>query len=105
MTPNCDEGSYSHQTKVAGQLSYSFPIWLLAWVFVGTITPAPTTSLCVAKVIPSRSSTFHHAMLGNVDGIRKLFDQDLASPFDVAELGPCDLQVRRAWLPCFVLKL
>ncbi|MCJ1385550.1 hypothetical protein MMC17_008673 [Xylographa soralifera] len=87
MTPDCNERSCSRQTKVAGQFSYYFPTWLLARVFMGNITPAPEMLLRVAKVIPSRSSIFHHAMLGNVDGIKKLFAQGLASPFDVAESG------------------
>ncbi|MCJ1292557.1 hypothetical protein MMC34_004108 [Xylographa carneopallida] len=69
------------------RFSYYFPTWLLARVFMGNITPAPEMLLRVGNVIPSRSSVFHHAMLGSVDGIKKLFDQGLASPFDVAESG------------------
>ena len=102
MTPNCNERSCSRQTKVAGQFSYYFPTWLLARVFMGNITPAPEMLLRVGNVIPSRSSVFHHAMLGSVDGIKKLFDQGLASPFDVAESGSSVLHVSQA---CCLLRL
>ncbi|MCJ1432425.1 hypothetical protein MMC27_001781 [Xylographa pallens] len=78
--------SCSRQTKVAGQFCYYFPTWL-ARVFVGNITPTPELLIRVAKVIPNRSSVFHYAMLGNVDGIKELFAKGLASPFDVAESG------------------
>ncbi|MCJ1402645.1 hypothetical protein MMC11_005865 [Xylographa trunciseda] len=87
MTSDCDERSCSRQMKATGQFSYYFPTWLLARAFMGNITPAPETLLRVVKVIPSRSSIFHHAMLGNVDDIKKLFAKGLASPFDVAESG------------------
>ena len=97
MTPNCNERSCSRQTKVTGQFSYYFPTWLLARVFMGNITPAPELLLRVAKVIPNRSSVFHYAMLGNVDGIKRLFAERLASPFDVADSGSSVLHVGRFW--------
>lgn len=69
-------------------VQYSFPRW---WIkqrflpqraFLATIKPSKIV-LEVPRVVDPLSPVFEYALIGNVDGLRKLFGEGKASPSDI----------------------
>ncbi|KAL9087742.1 MAG: hypothetical protein Q9165_006509 [Trypethelium subeluteriae] len=73
-----------------------------------TTTPlaGPVASLKVQRTVPGSSDIFKVAMVGDVDGIRRLFENGLASPHDVQfESGVTPLHVAANYRNVHVCKL
>jgi len=84
---DCDERSCQLQSQPIIYVSYFFPPWFLAramsMVLSSTRLAGPTVSLKVQRTIAGNSDIFTFAKLGDVDKMRSLFEQGLASPHDV----------------------
>jgi hypothetical protein len=81
-------------------VSYFFPPWFLAramsMVFSSTPLAGPVVSLKMQRTVPGNSDIFTFAKLGEVDKMKTLFEQGLASPHDVHfESGITPLHVSR----------
>lgn len=85
---SCDETSCQLQSQPVVYVTYFFPSWFLARaisVMVATTPLAgPVVSLKVQRTVPGDADIFTYARLGNVDKIKTLFEQGLASPHDVS---------------------
>ena len=80
------------------QMQYFFPKWFIASVIslsmVSTMLNAPTFIIKIRKVVPELSQLFSLSRSGDVNGVRSLFDNRLASPDDV--------HIRGGWTPLHV---
>lgn len=83
----CNERTCRQQSIPTIKVSYYFPRWFLnrvvqfkAW---SSYMQGPGMSLNVPRVIPDDSPVLSFAVQGNLDAIRSLFNQGLASPYDV----------------------
>ena len=91
--PTVSDGDPDMETKEESQTSITFlpATWLSlsgAKFRYGTMAhPAPAWSLHSVNVIPSDSDIFLYCSALDLDGIRNLFDESRASPFDVDEGG------------------
>lgn len=85
--PSCNERTCHLRAQPLTYVTYFFPKWFLSRMvtFMMTITPlaGPVASLKVQRTVPGSADIFTFAKLGNVDGIRTLFENGLASPHDV----------------------
>lgn len=73
-------------------------MWFVARALVTTFNlgkaVGPDFSLRVARIVPDTSALFQLARAGNIPGIEYLFNNGLASPFDVGgTLGATALHV------------
>ena len=86
-TRQCNERNCRKQSIPSVNVVYFFPRWLLARVvhFAVAISymKGPTVSLSMPRAIPDNAPILFFAVQGNLEGIRSLFDQGLASPYDV----------------------
>jgi hypothetical protein len=83
----CNEFRCRARGTAKAQFTYYFPPWFLAQRMSLTITTTPLGALGLA-LTPSRirsddADIFRYAIRGNLDGIKTLFQQGLASPHDV----------------------
>ena len=89
ITQACNEFSCSGNSSTSMRISYRFPDWFLSRmissVMVSNRLCGPQLSLVVPRVVPSTSDIMSYAFAGNIDGIARLFELRLASPFDVSE--------------------
>ena len=89
ITQACNEFSCSGNSSTSMRISYRFPDWFLSRTISSVIVSSrlcgPQVSLVVPRVVPSTSDIMSYAFTGNIDGIARLFDLRLASPFDVSE--------------------
>ena len=85
----CNEFSCSGNSSTSMRISYRFPDWFLSRMISSVIVSnrlcGPQLSLVVPRVVPSTSDIMSYAFAGNIDGIARLFESRLASPFDVSE--------------------
>jgi hypothetical protein len=99
LRPPCNEQSCHLQSQPLTYVTYFFPKWFLTRMvtFMMTITPlaGPVASLKVQRTVPGNSDIFNFAKLGDMNGIKDLFDNGLASPHDVQfDSGITPLHVR-----------
>ena len=97
--PPCNERSCHLQAQPLTYVTYFFPRWFLSRMvtFMMTVTPlaGPVASLKVQRTVPGSADIFTYAKLGDVDNIRRLFENGSASPHDVhSESGITPLHVR-----------
>lgn len=89
MTRPCNEFSCRRKSSTSMRISYRFPEWFLdrmiSSVIVSNRLCGPQLSLVAPRVVPSSSDIMFHAFAGNIDGIARLFELGLASPFDISE--------------------
>ena len=89
ITQACNEFSCSGNSSTSMRISYRFPDWFLSRMISSVIVSnrlcGPQLSLVVPRVVPSTSDIMSYAFAGNIDGIARLFELRLASPFDVSE--------------------
>ena len=95
-----DERSCQLRSQPMIYVSYFFPPWFLAramsMVLSSTPLAGPVLSLKMERTIPGNSDIFTFAKLGEVDELKTLFEQGLASPHDVHfESGITPLHVSR----------
>ena len=75
------------RSRRAFNLKYHFPQWLLSHALSLSVTYGGTTGpellLKIPKARPGNSEIFYFACTGNVEGMRALFRNGLASPDDI----------------------
>jgi hypothetical protein len=85
----CNEPLCQRQSIPSIALTYFFPPWLVARMlhvaFSLTYMNGPKVSLAMPRTIAGNSEIFTFAIRGDLGGIKSLFSQGLASPFDVCE--------------------
>ncbi|KIW01308.1 uncharacterized protein PV09_07344 [Verruconis gallopava] len=86
QTP-CNERSCHMRALPLAHVTYFFPPWLVSKVvsFMMTVTPlsGPVASLKVSRTVPGSADIFTFAKVGDVEGMKRLFQRGLASPHDV----------------------
>ncbi len=84
----CDEKSCQLQSQPVVYVTYFFPSWFLARamsvMFATTPLAGPVVSLKVQRTVPGDAEIFTYAKLGDVNKMKILFEQGLASPHDVS---------------------
>lgn len=87
LRSSCSERTCHLRSQPLTYVTYFFPKWFLSRMvtFMMTVTPlaGPVASLKVQRTVPGSADIFTFAKLGDVDGIRALFEKGLASPHDV----------------------
>ena len=97
-TPQCNEYSCQRRSTPSTQISYSFPSWFLrrqlSLSVLFTPLDGPIISLKFPRLVSPSSKMFDYALLGNIAGMKFLFKEGLASPYDVRfDCGVSALQV------------
>lgn len=86
MTQPCNEFSCRRSSSTSMHISYRFPEWFLnrmiSSVIVSNRLCGPQLSLVAPRVVSNTSEIMFHAFAGNIEGIARLFELGLASPFD-----------------------
>jgi hypothetical protein len=76
------------------QMTYFFPRWFvnraISFSMSDTLRNNPTFNIKIRRVVPEASQLFSLSKFGDVEGIRNLFDNRLASPDDVHIRGGVD---------------
>ena len=85
----CNLPTCQHQQRgFSAQFTYYFPWWFVARALVATISiglaMGPEFTLRLPHVVPESSPIFQLARSGNVQGLAYLFNNGLASPYDIA---------------------
>ena len=88
----------NREQTFSATFSYYFPWWFVKRAFVTTFRlsalSGPEFTLRVARVIPDTSPIFQLARAGNLQGVKYLFENNLASPYDIGGgLGSTPLHV------------
>lgn len=87
-TSACSESRCASRTASTVKLTYYFPTWMLkrmvSFMTSKTRIGPQKMLLNVARVVSPDSDIFTFAQQGYTDGIRMLFEQGMASPFDVS---------------------
>jgi hypothetical protein len=100
LSSKCDQRACLQQPKRSARVTFYFPSWFLARVFVASLMytgqRGPELLLRLPRVLPPRSEIFHFAETGNVGGIHQLFRTGKASVYDVDSSGSTILHVSRA---------
>jgi hypothetical protein len=83
----CTETSCSRRSMSVARATYRFPIWLLARILCLTVNLQPQNgldaSLKTPRVVPDNADIMQFAKIGDLNGVRSLIEQRLASPLDV----------------------
>lgn len=89
MTQRCNEFSCRRNPSTSMRISYRFPEWFLnrmiSSVIISNRLCGPQVSLVAPRVVSNTSDIMFHAFSGNIDGIARLFELGLASPFDITD--------------------
>lgn len=89
MTQPCNEFSCRRNSSTSMRISYRFPEWFLnrmiSSIIVSNQLCGPQVSLVAPRVVSNTSDIMFHAFAGNIDGIARLFELGLASPFDITD--------------------
>ncbi|KAI9738729.1 MAG: hypothetical protein M1834_008234 [Cirrosporium novae-zelandiae] len=85
----CNEQRCRHRSASGFQVSYFFPYWFVvqrglsvALAKCSSMGSDYSMSLKVPRMVPSDAKIFTYCFNGNIEGIKALFDQGLASPMD-----------------------
>ena len=94
----CDDDFCQRRNGCSVHVTYYFPAWFMANVisinYARSLPDGPAFALKVSRIRPKSSDVFLAATLGDIGWLQSLFQQGLASPFDVAaEDGQSVLQV------------
>jgi len=87
-TRKCTVSKCRLKATYALRVCYKFPTWVLSTAVTFAIYSRygqPTAGLSLARIRPHTSTIFALAESGDVDGMKVLFDNGLASPFDISE--------------------
>ena len=89
LTKPCNEFSCRRNPSMSMCISIRFPRWFLdrtiSSIIVSNRLSGPQLSLVALRVVPSISEIMSLAIAGNIDGIARLFELGLASPFDITD--------------------
>lgn len=84
----CTEKNCQKQSIPTLRVTYHFPQWLIArmisFALSLTYMNGPQVSLHMPRVVNDNAAIFTLAVQGNLSGLKKLFKDGLASPYDVA---------------------
>ena len=86
ISPRCNESLCYRRSKSSMRINYYFPSWFLMRVvsiMAAYSNQGPEMLLRVKRLCPANAEIFSFACLGNVEGIKYLFENGLASPHDV----------------------
>ena len=87
ITSPCNSRTCIRRASPAAMATYIFPNWFLARAMLLTITASffegPRLSLAFPRVVENGSLLFNYIEKGDIAGIKMLFSQQLASPFDM----------------------
>ena len=87
INPPCDSKSCNRKSCSMISIVYLFPLWLLARAFTViarlSISNGPEITIRFPRIIPNSSKIFNLAGQGKINEIYSLFQQGLASPFDI----------------------
>lgn len=92
QTPKCDEPRCSRPSQRSTQITYYFLMWCISYAIAATIR-GPQVSLTALRVRHSEELAFLYAQEDDWDRLSKLFDEGLASSFDVDQDGQSILHV------------
>lgn len=91
MQQQCSISTCLQREALSFQLTYYFPSWFtrqaISISMTRTSLGTPSMNLKVRRSVTETSNLFTLSRRGNVEGIRALFDQRLASPDDVIPWG------------------
>lgn len=95
----CSRKPCSDNTESSFRSRYYFPTWMLHRMFSVQCILNPlggcNISLKTPRAVSSRSMVFTLAQHGNIRGMQRLFEQRVASPYDISiEEGRSALHVR-----------
>jgi hypothetical protein len=83
----CTETSCSRRLMSVARATYRLPYWFLARNSCLTVGMQPqiglNTSLKTLRVVPDDADIMRFAKIGDLQGVRSLIEQGLASPLDV----------------------
>jgi hypothetical protein len=83
----CTETSCSRRFMSVARATYRFPYWLLARILCLTVGVHPqvglNSSLKTLRVVPDNADIMRFAKTGDIQGVRSLIEQRLASPLDL----------------------
>lgn len=84
----CTETSCSRRSMSVARVTYRFPYWFLARIWCLTVMSVQPqsgfyTSLRTLRVVPDDADIMRFAKTGNLQGVKSLIEQGLASPLDV----------------------
>lgn len=83
----CTETSCSRRWMSVARTTYRFPTWFLARILCLTVGVQPqnglNASLKTPRVVPDNADIMHFTKVGDLDKVRSLIEQRLASPLDV----------------------
>ena len=100
ITASCDTHECTRRSNPTTLVTYLFPPWFLARIFILAANFSPMCGLEVniriPRIMSSSSRIFEFCATGNVEGVKALFLQGLSSPFDVDLSGQTLLHVRRS---------
>ena len=83
----CDNARCSQRSNPSVLIVYFFPAWLLARAMIilmnFSLASRPELLIRVPRVLDANASIFQYSHAGDVNGIKRLFERGLSSPFDV----------------------
>ena len=89
MTQPCNESSCGRNSSTSMRITYRFPQWFLnriiSSVIVSNRLSGPQLFLVSPRIVSNTSNIMFHALMGNIDGVARLFELGLASPFDITD--------------------
>jgi hypothetical protein len=90
-TQPCNERQCRRRSTLRFILSYQFPSWFWTRALFASFTtanvPGPEMLIRVQMKIPYASETYQHCLNGNAESLQRLFQERVASPFDVDQDG------------------
>ena len=104
VTPDCNKRDCKRRRRLPSmRLSYFFPTWFWARMLTVTMMYSPRDGLelhrlRVPRIIPPDSTVFRYAEHGDINGIKSLLTNGLASPYDLDQDGFSVTWVRGAFM-------
>lgn len=89
MSRKCNLSTCQRQQAPYVSMEYWFPLWFLAQIMRLQLSYRPTLGpqiqLTTLRRVPDSAPCLAFAIGGNIEGLKMLFAQGLASPYDVSE--------------------
>ncbi|KAJ5710552.1 ankyrin repeat containing protein [Penicillium malachiteum] len=85
---NCDDPCCSRSRARHVSIEYWFPLWFLSGILMLILSlqqSGPALQLRLIRRVPDAAQCIDFARTGNIEGIKLLFKEGLASPFDVSQ--------------------
>ncbi|KAJ5715265.1 ankyrin repeat containing protein [Penicillium malachiteum] len=85
---NCDDLRCSRSKARHISIEYWFPLWFLSGILMLILSlqqSGPALQLRLLRRVPDAAQCIDFARTGNIEGIKLLFKEGLASPFDVSQ--------------------